>query len=221
MMNITQGNLANLYKQKGRLEAARRLYEQSIVGLREVGDLRAAGGVLGNLGNMLSAVGDLDAAAESLRECIKIALDIGNPRLVAVGRGNLGDILLKQGQLESAREFLTLAIEFCKAVFPVPAGAFMGSLALLESQEGRIQMALTMVDEAEAILGSANQQERAKLLCKRGRIALLVPDREQAIASLKEAEQISRNIDSGNESELGSALDDLKTAINNGPNDRI
>ena len=116
-MNITQGNLANLYKQQGRLEAARRLNEQALVGLREVGDRRAAGNVLCNLGNIASAMGDLEMAAQSLTECIEIALDIRNPRLVAVGRGNLGDVLLKQGQLNRLDNILRRPSTFVEQRF--------------------------------------------------------------------------------------------------------
>ena len=220
MMHIAE-MLGNLYKQQGRLKAARHLYETAIVGLREVGDRRAAGGVLSNLGNALSTLGDLEGAAQSLREGIEIGLEIGNPRLVAIGRGNLGDILLKQGQLDDARQLLILAIDFCKEAFPVPAGAFMGSLALVESQEGRIPSALTMLDQAESLIGSSNQQERAKLLCKRGRVLRMVPDANRAIESLREAEQIQQAIEAGDESELGKAVNELRMVLHNPTNDGI
>ena len=49
----------------------------------------------------------------------------------------------------------------------------------------------------------------------------MIPDRDSAIASLEKAEHISQKIDSGNESELGKAVNELKSAIRSSSHDGI
>lgn len=173
------------------------------------------------LGELWSVAGHGSISLPHLNTALKLAKSPKDLWLESNVLNHLGDILLKQGHLYDARQLLILAIDFCEEAFPVPAGAFMGSLALVESQEGRIPSALKILDQAESLIGSSNQQERAKLLCKRGRVLRMVPDANRAIESLREAEQIQQAIEAGDESELGKAVNELRRVLHNPASDGI
>jgi tetratricopeptide (TPR) repeat protein len=206
LQSITRGNLANLVKKQGRSEEALELYRQALQGLREAGDRRASGHVLSNFGNLYRQQGQLDDAERCLVEAMSIARELENPRGLAVGLGNLGDVLLDQGRLDEAREYLVEAIEQCEVSYALPGGAFKASLALIEAHAGKYTEAKALLDAGEQILRGAHTEELAKLLCKRGMVALMAGDRVQAVDALEEARAIRLEIGAGMDSELGSLL---------------
>jgi len=106
-----QVSLAILAKYQGDLVRAEELYQQALVGLREIGHQEAVTTILNNLAVVARETDRLDAAHQMLDEALSIAEEIGNRSAVALTHENRTLVLLNQGRLAEAHEIGQQAVD--------------------------------------------------------------------------------------------------------------
>jgi tetratricopeptide (TPR) repeat protein/serine/threonine protein kinase/predicted ATPase len=214
---IFLGNLGIVSQKQGQVDRAAEHFTQAIDIAREVGDKRNEGIFLGNLGNVYQEQGQHDRASEHYTQAIDIAREVGDKRFECMHLGNLGDILFQQNRLKEAEDAFRETIAIGDKTFPIAAGAFRGSLAVLLAQKGQ-------GDEAQALLKAGEPQvvtypaEHAKFLCKKGQVQILAGEPEAAQKSLDQAKALATEHKFGDEGEVAEAIAEL-TALLGLPDD--
>ena len=163
---------------------------------------------LGNLGNVHHAQGQYDLAITYITQSLDIAREIGDKRSECINLGNLGDALFKRGRLDEAETVLREAISIGEQAFPVAAGAFRASLALLLAHQGKYDEFKVLFETGEPQV-EPYPDEHTKFLCKKGQVSLLAGDSMGAVAALKQAQAITAELDLGSESELMKVVVEL------------
>ena len=116
----------------------------------------------------------------------------------------------------SPKALLEEAIKTCQAEYPMPAGAFMGSLALIEAKEGHLARARALLREGSERLQEDNKEELAKLICKRGLVEQEAGEEGLAREALAGAMTIAQEIRAGQSSDLGTYLERLQRVLARG-----
>ena len=165
---IHLGSLGMVHHMQGRLDDAFHHFQHALALSREIGDLRSEGIHLGNLALVFRAKDQLESAIEHLRQAIQLAENMGEQGILAHHLGNLGDALVHFGELDEAEHAFRQSILIGDEAFPIVAGAFRGSLALLLAQRGGLNEALQLLEEGEGLL-RIFPEEHAKFLCKKDR----------------------------------------------------
>jgi predicted ATPase/Tfp pilus assembly protein PilF len=206
-------NLANYYLRTDQVERAVQAFEAAITIHREVGNRVFEGSALGNLGCMQHGQGLVLAARESFEAALAIHREVGNRLFEGIELGNLGGLLHEQGERDAARDPLRDAIEILDELWPVRAAENRGRLAVLLAQEGRLDEAQTLIEQAEAHVRPSHPQNLGRLLCCKGLIAYESGNPEGAQAALKEASEIAAKLRLGQETELRQKIETLKQAL--------
>ena len=92
------------------LTDARTLLEQSVVCLRQVGDLQNLASALSSLGWLLYRQNEIDVASQMLKECVDIAYDSEDFWALANALESLGRLMYFQGKLNDAHTLLEKSI---------------------------------------------------------------------------------------------------------------
>ncbi len=210
---VTRGSLANLHREQGRIPDALKHLQQALAIAREVGERRIEGINLGNLAILHRDQDRIPEALEHYSQALAIHREVGNRRGEGIALGNLGDLLFSQGDLVSAETHLRDAIAISDETWPVAAGAFRSSLALIRAQQGALDEALTLLDKGEPQLRGVHKLELSKLLCKKARVEHLAGEPDAAAAALAEAESLARDLKAEAQSELGQLIAEAREAI--------
>ena len=210
---IQLGNLGIVYSSIGQYEQAITYYTESIAIARDIGSRSSEGNTLGNLGTMYVRLGQYEQAIDCYKQAIKLIKEVGNKRYEGVYLGNLGDCLIKIGNVKKAEDVLPKAIQLCETIFPVAAGAFMGSLAMIKAQNKCFDEALSlMVDGEERV--RVNPLEYGKFLCKKSQVLHLAHQQEAAKEAFRQAVQIAEDLQLDSESELRLLIQQTERCIN-------
>ncbi|MDJ0516704.1 MAG: tetratricopeptide repeat protein [Trichodesmium sp. MO_231.B1] len=141
---IIIGNLANIFEQKGKLDAAVDHYQQSLQLKPDYAEAYY------NLGNVFRQQGKLEAAVESYQQALKIKPEI------AEAHNNLGNIFQQQGKLKAAIESYQQAIK----IKPEIAEAH-NNLGDILQEQGKLEAAVESYQQAIKIkpdYGTAHHQ---------------------------------------------------------------
>ncbi|MDE5123632.1 MAG: tetratricopeptide repeat protein, partial [Trichodesmium sp. St19_bin1] len=186
-------NLAGLYHEQGKYEAAEPLFLQAIdlskIALPENHPERAK--YLNNLALLYYSQGKYEAAEQLYLQAIeieKIALPENYP-FIATNLNNLALLYKSQGKYEAAEQLYLQAIEINKIALPEnhPGRATcLNNLAELYRAQGKPEISLGFA--------ASNIVEEAKKLAKQGQI-------EEAITLFKDAQELSPEIDLASNSE--------------------
>ncbi len=79
--------------EEGRLDAARRLYQEGLDISREIGDRSQAARMLNNLGTVLWQKNDLEGARRAFEEAAQAYESLGESRYAAYALSNLGEVV--------------------------------------------------------------------------------------------------------------------------------
>ena len=188
-------------------------YQQALAIAREVGNRRDEGNVLGDLALLHHNQGRIPEALEHYQQALAIAREVGNRRTEGVVLGNLGDLLFSQGDLPAAETALLQAITISDETWPLAAGVFRGSLALIRAQQGGFEEARSLLAQGEPQVRGVYKEELGKLLCKRARVEHLAGDPAAAATALAEAESIADDLDMDPDTELGQAIAEARSAL--------
>jgi len=103
----------------------------------------------------------------------------------------MGDLFLEQGDLISAEEYLSQGVAVCDGLWPVGAGCFRGSLAIIRARSGDFAEARELLTKGESQLRGIYPLELGKLLCKRAEVEYQAGEVATADAAMAEAEDIA------------------------------
>ena len=106
---------------------------------------------------------------------------------------------------EEAERHLKSAVEICRTTLPAAAGAFMGSLAWLYAQQSKMTEARELLQEGEPLV-EVYPEEHGKFLCKQSKVLHMAGESNKANESLEQAKVIAKEINSGENSDLGKLI---------------
>ncbi|MFC1851504.1 tetratricopeptide repeat protein [candidate division CSSED10-310 bacterium] len=222
---IAMANLAVLLQERGRYEEALALHEKALDIQCEVGDRRTEGITLTNIGFLHWALGNHEKAYFILEQSLAIRREISDRPGEGVVLSSIGRIHYDLGDIEQAREILDQALRITREVENQRQEAMLlRSMALLARQvDGDHQQAARLIARAkELIRNIGDRLQLSLILCEQGHQALAQGNSPSL--HLKEAEELSKIMEAGPESEIGQALGQLKRALHaqqSGQNHRL
>ncbi len=213
------GNLGNLCIDRGELDRAISYHEGALEAARTVGNRRLEGNTLCNLGMVHLMRGNLDRASHDLTLALDAARNLGQAYLECLVLCNLGIALERRGETEPAQRHFESALSVADASTDRDAqGQILGYLGALHARAGRPMEARQCLDAGEALLrGASDMVSLAVLLCGRAEAWHLAGDTTAARAALTEASAIAERVGAGPDSEIGQALEPLRTLIEEVP----
>jgi predicted ATPase/DNA-binding winged helix-turn-helix (wHTH) protein/Tfp pilus assembly protein PilF len=165
------GNLGELYLARGELEEAVRNLQASLEVAVEVGDRLLEGIMLGHLGRVYERQNRLGQARASLERSVDILRSIANRRFEGIALGALGSVVARLGLLDEARcAFASGTGLLQQSSDPLELAKLLCTHARAELDGGDHARALTLVGEAERLVGELDPSARAALS---GQIAAL------------------------------------------------
>jgi tetratricopeptide (TPR) repeat protein/serine/threonine protein kinase/predicted ATPase len=206
------GSLGNIYQAQGRYTLAVSFFVQALEIAKTVDDKSNECIHLGNLGTAYRAQGQNEKALELFTQALTIAREIEDRPSEATYLGNLGDTLFAMQHIEEAKGVLEQAIAIGLEVFPLAAGAFRGSLAVLLAQENRMEEAKKMLDLGEALV-KPYREEYAKFLTKKCQTCHLAGDADGARTTLEQARALATDLKLGDASTIGQSIQELASML--------
>ncbi len=212
---IALGNLGTLHHELGEASEARLAYQTALLVHREAGSRIQEAITLANLALLLSEQGELDEAAAQGAAALTIHREIGSRRNEGVVLGQIGVLHQARGEFDAARARYDESLRIHREVGNRPfEGGVLGHLGELLVATGDGAQAMQVLLAGEQLLRSVHQRmELAKLLCVKGRAALLAGDQALARASLQEAEAFADTLGAAPASELGKKIHVLRSAL--------
>ena len=157
---------ATIDQSQGRVEAARRIYEDSIRVFHEVGDRTREAKTLNNLAALIGER-DLAATADLLQRSLAIKREIGDSQGLAVTLANLGSVRQMQGDLRGSKPVLEESLAISRRLGDAHGTArALRGVAKTEIEESRFETARAHLSEALGLSrqnGDADGQAQAEL----------------------------------------------------------
>ncbi len=139
---IALGNLGQIERRRGNLDAAEDYHERSLAISEELGWKEGMAGNLGNLGLIEQMRGNLDAAEGYHERSLSIEEELGRKEGMASNLGNLGLIKRKRGNLDAAKDYHERSLSISKELGRKEAMANqLGNLGLIEQMRGNLDAA--------------------------------------------------------------------------------
>lgn len=212
--SIILGCLANIHRIQGRYEEAKTHYEAALRIHRDWGNPISAAMVQGNMGNLYKELGKLEEAQRLYRESGAAFRALGRKQNEAISLGNQGELLIQMGRISEAREVLERSVSLCNELEFKAEGAFLTYLARVERLESKLDQAAVVLQRGERLLRSSGQRYHLGiLLSERGLWALETGDVGRARQAWADAQKISTDLEANPRSELGTAVDGLRQAL--------
>jgi tetratricopeptide (TPR) repeat protein len=144
-------NLGIISQKKGEYDEARKLYQQSLDILQELGDKSGVARSLHQLGMLAQDTGEYDEARKLYQQSLKIKQELGDKSGVARSLHQLGMLAQDTGEYDEARKLYQQSLEIAKELGDKSGIALsLAQLALLEEQMGNAKVALQLIRQAEA-----------------------------------------------------------------------
>ena len=163
------GNMGSIYVSLGRHYEAISHYQKALLIQKNIGNKRGEAITLGNLGATYQSLFQFEESISYYNQSLEISRNIGDKRGEGIDLGNLGWSYLRLEKFKEAEACLNEAINICKEVCPPAAGAFYGSMGLLQATQGNIEEASKCIELGEPLI-SLMPPEYGKFLCKKIRI---------------------------------------------------
>jgi eukaryotic-like serine/threonine-protein kinase len=141
-----------LWWSEGKLEEARRLYEESLSISRDIGDQRGVTRTLRWLAKIQLSEGDFVGARAKLDEALAVSRSMGDQSGVALALDNIAFLLQRQGELETSKQTFEDALAMYRA-----AGQRLGiqsalrGIATVQLLRGRLDDAQQRLEELIAL----------------------------------------------------------------------
>jgi len=211
--SVALGNLGLFHLDQGLLAEALWCLNEALTLAREVVDRRHEAIILGNLAVAYQEQGRTAEALDFFEQSLALTSVSGDRPSEGVNRGNLGDLMLSLGKLPEAEAHLIEAVAICDDTWPVAAGCFRGSLALICARRGAFAEARSLLDQGEPQVRRGSKLELGKLLCKWALIEEMAGDPGAATAALAEAESIVAELGSHQDMALGELLAEARARV--------
>lgn len=203
---VCEVNQGTIWRNRGELSRAVRLFENAATALRSNGRTIELADCLGKLADTHTLQGNAASAAKLLDEKEGLHRAAGDFAGLAHCLNARGVIALQQGDLDQALRYHSEEQELCRLQGDrVGLQRALGSRALILQQQGRALLAETVIDEATRICREiANDFGLACCLGVRGRILRDLGRLEEARVCQEEEEVLCRG--SGNLIQLATSL---------------
>jgi CHAT domain-containing protein len=185
-------NISSLFLQLGDVESSAVAAERGMayLGGTAVPDARAK--LLIQLATVRARQMDMPAAERLFAQAIDAAYDARDPATAALGWEFLGSEYLTAGRVADADRVLTESFRL-RALFKLPKAAAYWQLALVRAQQGEMEAARVLIDNAIlALKQPGNMAAPWNIYCARGRIRLLSADSDGALSDLRMARNMAR-----------------------------
>ena len=106
--------LGTIQYDKNDLDGAKRLYQEALDNVDQIGAQKDISGALNNVAMVLDARGEFEPAKQAYEKALSIQREIGAKAEIPGTLNNIGELLYKQGELEEAQKTLEQAIDSAK-----------------------------------------------------------------------------------------------------------
>jgi serine/threonine protein kinase/tetratricopeptide (TPR) repeat protein len=208
-------NLGSLNYTQGLLNEARDHMEKALAIHRDAGDRFAEGIDLNNLGSMAAAQKRPAEALGFFEASLAIQRELGNRPIEGSILASVGRLHQDRGELETAQDHYVTALAIHRAANdPRAEGALLGHLASLHHARGNHEAAREALASGEPLLRKADARfELGQLLCVRAEVEHACGDRIRSRAAFDEALDLAVGTGSGDDSELGRSIAELRAKL--------
>ena len=183
--------MGQVESESGMLEEGRAHLKEALALVQRLEDPRYEGVVRGDLGILFHWHGEPKRGLRQYDVALKLARKVGNRRDEAINLVNKGDVHYLIGEREEARRYLEEAVPLGKETWPLVAGASLGTLGLMDAQDGDLKKAHRSIEEGEPyVRNSGYKLEVGKFLAKKAQVMVLSGRQEEAQACYGEAKGI-------------------------------
>jgi CHAT domain-containing protein len=204
---VTLGNLGGVTADLGDYQQALDFYQRGEAKYRSLGNRAGQGLSLNNIGLVYGTLGDYDKSLDFYRQSAEIFTAMDDQFRAATALSNQAAVYAKLGQYEKALEIQLRVLPMRQAVNNIDGiGLAMHHIANAYAHLDQKQKALDYSRQAIQLLKN-NPRKLLQALRNQGNLYKDMGDTQNALASLNEALQISRNIgDHLNESDILGCL---------------
>lgn len=148
----SQTDLANIYKEQGRINEAIHMHENALDTARKIGSQKDVAGALQNLANLVDLQGNEKQARSYYEEAIDISRKIDDKFGLAGVQNDYAAHLYQQGDFDRAAALYSDTIGIARAADDKGDMAFaLENLGLLQSQQGELAQAQQNIEQAIAL----------------------------------------------------------------------
>jgi predicted ATPase/class 3 adenylate cyclase len=209
------GILALLCGEQGQTREALAHHHAALAAAMDSGNRALQADTLCNLGLLHQLMGDPAAARTCLQQSLDIVRTTGDAHVEGVVLCNLGIVCESLAQVDAARQFYEQALAVARELGDhYMEGQFLGCLGLLHARQSRHDEARRSLDAAQAMLEAATDRiGLAVVMCGRAEAAVLAGAHEEADTAFDAANRLAAAVGAGHESELGLALQRLRSSF--------
>ncbi|MEO0406479.1 MAG: tetratricopeptide repeat protein [Cyanobacteria bacterium P01_A01_bin.135] len=181
-------NSAGIYAQRGQVQQALDLYQQSLEAEEAIGDVKGKAATLHQMAGIYAQRGQVQQALGLYQQSLEAEEAIGDVKGKAATLNNMAIIYAQQGQVQQALGLYQQSLEAEEAIGNVQGkAATLHCMAIIYAQQGQVQQALGLYQqslEAEEAIG--NVQGQAATLNNMADLAFKAGERDRALDLLKQ-----------------------------------
>ncbi|MEM8641079.1 MAG: tetratricopeptide repeat protein [Cyanobacteria bacterium P01_G01_bin.54] len=189
-------NLAGIYANQGKVEAAIALYQQSLETTKKIGDVKTQAATLHQMAIIYANQGQVDEAIALYQQSLETTEKIGDVQSKAATLGQMAHIYEAQGDMEKAFQHHSQAFEIAKEIGHVQYEATaLHCIAGIYTNQGKVEEALALYQQSLEIkekIGdvqgkAATLHQMAGIYAKQGKV-------DEAIALYQQSLEIKEKI---------------------------
>ena len=213
-----EANLFNnkgvIFRQKGDLDQALRLFEACLAIKEEIGEKRGIGLALNNIGNIFLNKGEFDKALEFYEKSLVIKEQLGNKKEIAPQLNNIGNIYMKKGELDKALENYERSLVLREEIGNKHTiSASLNNIGVIYRMKGELNQALVYYKNSlEMHKELGNRLDIASSLINIGSIYLLKGELSQALRLYEESLAMREEI--GNKQDIATSYNSIGALYN-------
>ncbi|HEV7857887.1 MAG TPA: toll/interleukin-1 receptor domain-containing protein [Pyrinomonadaceae bacterium] len=142
-------NVAAMYQERGEVEEARKLYDESLAISKKLGNQILIASTLHQLGKLAQEQGKLEEARKVYDESLQISKKLGNQNIIANTLHHLAAISQAEGKLEEARKVYDESLAISKKLGNQSLiASTLHELGRLAQAKGKLEEARKLYDES-------------------------------------------------------------------------
>ncbi len=204
-------NTALIHQNRGNLDEARKLYDESLEIKKQLGNESGIAISLHQLAMLAQVQGEIDEARRLYEQGLEINKQLGNESGIAISLHQLAMLAQVQGEIDEARQLYEQSLEIKKKLGDQSGMAItLHQLAMLAQDQGEIDEARRLYDQSLEInkrLG--NQSDMASTLHQLANLAKDQGEIDEARRLYDQSLEIKKRI--GDQRGIGSTLHQLAT----------
>nr|MCM0592175.1 tetratricopeptide repeat protein [Gloeotrichia echinulata DEX184] len=189
-------NLGSLKADRGEIEEAIALYQQSLALFEQIGNVQDKAPTLHNLGILKADRGEIEEAIALYQQSLALFEQIGNVQGKAATLHNLGSLKANRGEIEEAIALFQQSLALKEQIGDVKGkAATLHNLGSLKANRGEIEEAIALFQQSLALKEQIGYvQGKAATLHNLGRLKANRGEIEEAIALFQQSLAITEQI---------------------------